>query len=675
VSTAEAQLAKAERTALDNLRKIRTAQGKDMRGGHNKKTEAQHEADGTRRTDRHGPVPAPTANVSTRDRKRDFDHALIEQAGDWASRWSRGTFDEAAISDGAWFDIHRACFAVWWIERYCRLYEGEYAGEPLLLRGAHSQWPVDPILSAWGPATLAKCEQRSSDYLVAFDAGETVDWQYEAVMRTYGWVMWDEDRSKWSRRYKKASYWVAKKNKKSPTMAANMLYITVGDGEKGQNTFVGSKNATQVMKNVMRHMIAMVEQSPELAAECKIHKANKTIEHLPSRSAIWPMAGGDKRHKEALEGINGSLGIDETHVVDRDFMQITKRLGISRSEPMLQQFSTTGDDPDCYGHDQWKYCEAILDGSIIDHHYLAIMYAPPQDTTDEQLIDDPMKFAAMANPALGHTVFKTELLSDFKESSLSPVEFASCKKYRFQIWQQSANPWLPISSWDACKSDRTLGSFAGQHCWLGGDFSRSRDMSAIVATFRDDDGDQPEFYQFAWAWIVEGYARANKDKAEFLRWEQDGHLEFCDTVIRYSQIKAVIREIHSQTPITEFRHDEHMTGDMIYELDEELGITGVPFAQSITGYAKPVDDMEAAIKSKTVHHDGNPVYRWQMQHAYAKPAVNNPDTKRIVKPSLGEVKKVDIVQSGIMSLSGAMAADTDVSVYATRGVFYLGDDE
>jgi len=167
---------------------------------------------------------------------------------------------------------------------------------------------------------------------------------------------------------------------------------------------------------------------------------------------------------------------------------------------------------------------------------------------------------------------------------------------------------------------------------------------------------------------VEQYARANKDKADFLQWELDGHLEFCDTVIRYSQIKDVIREIHGQTPVIELRHDPHLAGDLVMELQDELGLLAVPFNQTILTYGPAVDKMEAAIKDGVLHHDGNPVYRWQMQHAHAKPAPNNPDTKRIVKPDIGEVKKVDIVQAGIMSLSGAMAAESNYSVYETQSL-------
>jgi hypothetical protein len=47
------------------------------------------------------------------------------------------------------------------------------------------------------------------------------------------------------------------------------------------------------------------------------------------------------------------------------------------------------------------------------------------------------------------------------------------------------------------------------------------------------------------------------------------------------------------------------------------------------------------------------------------------NNRRVMKPDDGDWKKVDIVQAGIMSLAGAMAADTGASVYRTEGVMYL----
>ena len=63
--------------------------------------------------------------------------------------WVRNTADEKAVAAGMKFDLTRAAWPCWWIGRYCRLYEGSHAGEPLVLRGAHSQ----PLFASQEPCT------------------------------------------------------------------------------------------------------------------------------------------------------------------------------------------------------------------------------------------------------------------------------------------------------------------------------------------------------------------------------------------------------------------------------------------------------------------------------------------------------------------------------------------
>ena len=275
----------------------------------------------------------------------------------------------------------------------------------------------------------------------------------------------------------------------------------------------------------------------------------------------------------------------------------------------------------------------------------------------------------MANPAWGHTVHEEEYLADYQESNRKVADLASFKYQRLNIWQSSSNPWKIASRWDACKRELKLADFAGQPCWLGADLSRARDMSAVVATFRDESEQQTIYHQFAWAWMVREYAEKHAGKAPFAEWEKDGHLEFCEGTIDLRTIESVILEIHKQHPVREFRHDPAYAHEIALRLDEDHGILSVPFKQTILEYAKPVDDFEAAVTEQTLLHDGHPVYANQIGHASIKSDPNN--NRRIVKPDDGDWRKVDIVQAGIMSLSGAMAAESGLSVYATESVFYL----
>ena len=658
---------------------------RDPRGGHNKKSDAEHHAAGTWRADRQGD-PADrkpkvsavsTGRIATRDRERDVNPPP-KDAPEWTRMWSRNISDERAAADGCWFDVYRACFTVWWTERYCRLYEGAWAGEPLLLRGAHSQFPHEPIMDMWDDSVLAHMIQRARDYNDAFQAGEPCDWQYECVMRTFGWVRWSSSSilkvHGHVRRFKRASYWVAKKNKKSPTMAALGLHLLCGDGEQGAKVFVGAKSAQQVIKNVISHMIHMVDKSEDLTGELKINRAHNTIEQICTSSYIYPLSGNDEAAHQKAEGAGGSLLIDETHVVDRAFMDRIDRMHISREEPLILQFSTAGSNPDGYGMGESKYARSILNGTITDHSYMAAVYEAPQDLTDAELVSEPQRYAEMANPALGHTVDLDELLSDYKRSSIDVRKLAKCKMYRLNIWQTSDSPWKVAPYWAACEQARKIEDFRGQSSWAGGDFSRARDMSALVFTFAEDARDGPHYYQFPLMWMVREYADAHRDKAAFHQWEQDGILTFCDKTIKYKVIDEKLREIHALYPIQVIRYDPALVTKFMEDLEEETGIPCVAFPQTILAYTGPTDDFAAAVREGTLYHDGNPCYAWQIQNAVVSKPDNN-NNQRIVKPTDDDYRKVDAVQAGIMSLSAAMIRDDNVSIYATMKPFSMSGDE
>lgn len=587
--------------------------------------------------------------------------------------WIRNESDQRAAEAGYRFDVERAAYTVWWIERYCRLYEGEWAGEPMVLRGCHDEQLDLPIHLEWNRGGKEDSVFRAEVYAERFAAGEPVDWQYEVTMRVFGWVGYSERWKREVRRFRKSLVLTGKKTKKSPTLAAWGLFLLAGDGENGQKVFFGAKDGSQARDIAGQHAVAMVEQSPDLSSVCQINRNEMKISHLPSRSFLKPISSGDSRTQQAKEGLNGSLFIDELHVTDRAFMNRVKRMGISRSEPLVAMFSTAGNDPEGYGKEQYDYGCEVIDGKREDHQYFAAVYAAPQDLTDADLEADPVKYGRMANPAWGHTIGEEEFLSDYRESSITTSNLADFKMYRLNIWQKSSQPWKIANRWAACRSERMLQSFQGEPCWIGADLSRARDMSAIVLTFRDESGERPEYYQFAWAWMVREYAEKHASKAPFLQWEADGLIEFCEETIDMRQIEAVIRELAGTHYVREFRHDPAYANEMSRRLEEDLGILAVPFRQTIIQYAKPTDDFEAAVIDGSLHHDGNPVYAWEIGHAKVKSDPNN--NRRIVKPTDDDYRKVDIVQAGIMSLSGAVAAQADTSIYATSKPFFAGDEE
>lgn len=555
--------------------------------------------------------------------------------------WFRDASDERAASDGCWFDEERARFVVDWIERYCRLYEGDCAGQPLKLR----------------------------------------DWQLDATMRLFGWVRRSEQWGRDVRRFRRASIWVPKKNKKSPTLAAWGLYLLCGDGEQGQKVFLAAKDGNQAREIAGKHAIEMLYQCPELydanakkaAAVCTVNLNLAQIAHEPTRSLMKPLSSGAERNQRAKEGLNGSLLIDETHVVDREFMGIIGRAGISRSEPLQIEVSTAGDNPDGYGKGQFDKAQRIINGQEYQRDFLGIIYAAPQDLADADLDADPAKWGKLANPAWGHTIDPEEFLDDYRQSKSSLLELARFKMYRLNIWQRAANPWIRTSDWDpGCLVRFTEADLAGRECWGGLDLSRTRDMTSFALVFPWEDG---SYRILTWFWLPEDEAREKNHLAPFLQWAKDGHLILTPgNVVDYGFIRSTIRDCAQRFRIQELLYDQTYAEETTQileqgqcdkdgnEIEPAAGIgKRTPFKQALMEFTSPSKEFERLISARQLHHNGHPVMTWQIGHVTAWRDANG--NIRPIKPKDGGPKTIDGVVAAIEGLAGALARPMSTGGY------------
>ncbi len=599
--------------------------------------------------------------------------------------WIRNPSDTAAAEQGCRFNLRRAAYAVWWIERYCRLYEGSQAGEALILRGCHKcgQYGI-PVPDEFDEQGLAACLDRARQYVRCVRAGHSVDWQYECTMRVFGWATFNEQRQAWVRRFRQASIWVSKKNKKSPTLSAWGMYLLAGDEEPGQKVFLAAKDGKQVRDNIAKHAVEMVRQSPELQSVCTINKVELRIVHEPSRSAMIPLSSSNERTEKSKEGLNGSVLVDEVHVVDRYFMKTIDRAGISRAEPLHGEFSTVGEDPDSYGKERFDLAERIIRGDEPEQwRTFAAIYAAPQDVKDSDLDADPLKFGRMANPALGHTVDPAEFLDDYQTSRKSPAKLATFKMYRLNIWQNSASPWLSMDEWRKCQRDFRVSDFAGRQCWAGIDLSMTKDFTALTLCFPEGSG---AFSFLWWFWYPEDRVPEVQHLIPIRQWLADPRCNLILTpgnVIDHGWIDTKFRELAKQFSIQEFAYDNYNAEKLTQELEQGrtddkgnqiLEATCVPrlaFSQKMQAFNEPTKSFETSISQGKILHNGDPLAAWMIGNATIKPDANA--NYKPIKPRQG-VKKIDGVITAIMAYWRAQAGAANVSVYEreNRGFVELG---
>tara|TARA_R110000822_G_scaffold66665_1_gene162654 strand:+ start:218 stop:1972 length:1755 start_codon:yes stop_codon:yes gene_type:complete len=552
--------------------------------------------------------------------------------------WMRNRSDELAVENGCWFDVVRGAWTVWWIERYCCLYEGEWAGEHMLLRSGCPETDKQ-ILEEWSDGGEQMSIARAMTYAQWIADGNSGDWQYECFMRLHGWVRNSKRWNRVIRRFTEGSIWIPKKQKKTPSLAAEGVYLTCGDGESGAKCFGGAKDGNQA-GIAMAHAIAMIEQSPELASECKINRNEKSIEHLPTRSKYKPLSSANERTKTSKEGINGNILIDETHVVDRDFIKIISRAGISRVEPLHLDASTAGNNPDGYGKERQDYARKVMAGEIQNDNLFVAIYEAPQDLSDEELDADPVKYGKMANPAWGHTAHEEEFLADYARSKQSIEAIADFKMYRLNVWQHSSNPWIKMDLWDKCcgeLSDWMEADAIGGGLDLGGlDDLASWAMVARFPFNEDEEGNIVYRYEGVVRSFIGDDVRRDVTKFPFNTFVNAGELKVSGFPIR--DLKKTLVEGCHKYQVSAVGYDPHGAQQMAEDLTAE-SIEAVSFSQSYSMFNEPIRSFTETIQAGRFTHDGDSLLKWSVKNAYVKKSASG----LLMFDKLKSVEKIDPV--------------------------------
>lgn len=539
------------------------------------------------------------------------------------AKWMRNRSDEIAVESGCRFDEDRGQFVVDWMERYCWLYEG-------------TRKPM-----------------------------EVKDWQYEATMRMFGWVKYSERLGRWIRRFTQGSIYVPKKNAKTPTSAAWGLYLTAGDGEYGNHTFVAAKDGGQA-RIAMKHALQMVQASPELSRDFEINLTEMKLTHTPTLSDIKPISSNDKKAAKAKQGLNGCVIIDETHVVDRTFISESSldKAGASRDEPLHIEISTAGRDPSSYGRDRYEYGKRVESGDVVDQGLFFLCYEAPQDLDAVTLDADPVKYGKMANPTWGRIIHEEEFLADYNRSKRSLSDLADFMTMRLNVWQQAASPWLKKSDWDACRVEFSQEDMAGGSCCAGLDLAITRDMSALVLMFHMAGG---KYRLLPFFYLPEDAAKMLAMKVPSVReWIRDGHIITTPgATTDYRFIKDKFVELAGQFYIDKLIFDEHFAEQVTQEMSEETGVERFKFSQYLSRFNEPTQNFERLVLDRNIEHNGHPVLSWQMGHVNVMTGRNG--YMMPVKPKRDEHKKIDGVVASVMALAGVMAAEPE-SWMATGGL-------
>lgn len=439
------------------------------------------------------------------------------------------------------------------------------------------------------------------------------------------------------RQYRQALLMLPRKNGKTELAAALAVYFLLFDGEIGGEVYsaAADKDQAALVFNVAAQMIRNDE---ELLAQVEIIDSQKRIVHRKSGSFYRAISA----EAYSKHGFNASVVIyDELHAApSRELWDVLTTSQGARSQPLTIAISTAGYDRHSILWELYTHAVKVQENPSIDPTFLPILYEAPReaDWTDESVWKK-------ANPALGDFRSLEEMRIAAARAKEIPAQENTFRRLYLNQWTEQASRWIQLPSWDACRVTVDRASLRGRKCYLGMDLSSTKDLTAIVAVFPDDDGFTvlPHFF----VPMESIRERSTRDRVPYDQWAREGYLTATPgNVVDYEAVRQTLKDWAAEFQIRELAFDPWNATDLVTRLQEQDGFTCVAMRQGFASLSAPTKALEKAILARTLRHDGHPVLRWNISNVSVEtdPAGNLKISKKV------STERIDGVAALVMAI-------------------------
>ena len=337
------------------------------------------------------------------------------------------------------------------IEHECKLYEAPFSGRPFRLE-------------------LFQKAIIESIYAIK-------KWNPEASFGKGGWV----------RKYQDVLIVIARKNGKTPLVAAVSLSEFMC-GEMGTKILYGSNDFEQA-DLAFSATDAMREESPSMAKRTRRnqkgiffgnpkHRKTKGKYSYQNKGSIRKISAKGKNK----EGRNIKVGVvDEVHEMEDDHLVMPIQQALStQEEPLYFEITTEGFTEDGYLDHRLADAQKVLDGELDRPDWAIWWYS--QDSEEEVWQDESSW--QKSNPGIGVIKKWSYLRKQVEEARTNPSQRAFVLAKDFNIKQNSSAAWLDeatITNPATFEPEMLRGQY-----YIGGlDFAETTDLCSARALFED----------------------------------------------------------------------------------------------------------------------------------------------------------------------------------------------
>ena len=472
------------------------------------------------------------------------------------------------------------------IEHECKLYEAPFSGRPFRLE-------------------LFQKAIIESIYAIK-------KWNPEASFGKGGWV----------RKYQDVLIVIARKNGKTPLVAAVSLSEFMC-GEMGTKILYGSNDFEQA-DLAFSATDAMREESPSMAKRTRRnqkgiffgnpkHRKTKGKYSYQNKGSIRKISAKGKNK----EGRNIKVGVvDEVHEMEDDHLVMPIQQALStQDEPLYFEITTEGFTEDGYLDHRLADAQKVLDGELDRPDWAIWWYS--QDSEEEVWQDESSW--QKSNPGIGVIKKWSYLRKQVEEARTNPSQRAFVLAKDFNIKQNSSAAWLDeatITNPATFEPEMLRGQY-----YIGGlDFAETTDLCSARALFEDQQTKKK--YTLQMYFIPEAKADAildddsqlNPERKNYREWEKQGLVVICPGAEVDAELVAGwfvdLYEHYGMTPY-KIGYDNWHSKDFQEIIADNFGKEvleriGMDF-MSLSG---PMRSLESDLARNVLVYNNNEIDRW-----------------------------------------------------------------
>lgn len=446
----------------------------------------------------------------------------------------------------------------------------------------------------------------------------------------FGFDYFDPEYNEWVRRFKEVLLLIARKNGKTPFVAA-LILAEWFCGERGQKVMCASNDYEQAGL-VFDCINNFREEAPSIE---RVTRKNNFGIFFGNRKQRRIRGKFSKENKGSIKKMSAKSGakegrnlkfviVDEIHEMpDRNTVMPLRSSLTTQKEPLYFEITTEGVVIDGYLDERLIDARKHLKNELDPPRPRWLVWLYTQDSEEEVWRDESTW--VKSNPLLGVSKKWSDLRELVGKARTNGAERAFTLAKEFNVKSSRPGVWLEDAVILNDLPQFTLEQFAGCYCVAGADLSETNDLSSVSLVFmrRDD----PTKYIHTMYFVPEEKAKdpvitqapTNPEKRNYIDWRDEGYCRIVPgDIIPDDTVANYIIEIAKKYNIQPMRigYDEWHAAEFKNILARQFGDTRpISIAMKPSALDWATRAVENDLRGRRLNYNQNEICVWNFRNA------------------------------------------------------------